>query len=243
MPQTELITFLLDLNSLLYTAPPSLNCPKRDSRHFSEVSSHLPQLPNQCQVLLTVTAMAVSVLPFPSHLTALVQASSRLDSCRDRWLSCVGVRGTTPRFNKLLEELPRFSIYSQLRFIAMKGYMQKQRKGQALGAESGGNQVQFAKVLSQRSCGDMLPSSSNTLTTHRKRCLFKMLIRHLVPALFYWVLVTYAGSAWHILKSQTPRSKADMQHKPPCLYRSLGTSSHCFWPEKVFYQCRELFTT
>jgi len=143
----------------------------------------------------------------------------------------------------LLEELPRFSIYSQLRFIAMKGYMQKQRKGQARGAESGGNQVQFAKVLSQRSCGDMLPSSSNTLTTHRKRCLFKMLIRHLVPALFYWVLVTYAGSAWHILKSQTPRSKADMQHKPPCLYRSLGTSSHCFWPEKVFYQCRELFTT
>lgn len=94
----------------------------------------------------------VSVLPFPFHLTALVQASSPLGSCRDSWLSCVGVCGTTPRFTKLLKELPGFSIYSQLRFIAMKGYMQKQREGQAHGAESRGNQVQFAKVLSQRSC-------------------------------------------------------------------------------------------
>lgn len=50
---------------------------------------------------------------------------------------------------------------------------------------------------------------------------------------------TYALSAWHIPKSKTPRMKADIQHKPYCLYEQCRHREPLLW-RGSFTQCREL---
>ena len=89
-------------------------------------------------------------------------------------------------------------------------------------------------VASLRMC--LIPLAVNCKNV--KYCHLGKFIRGLVPRDFFWRLVTWASSAWHVSKFQTSRKKAGSQHKLYCLHKQSSYKGHPFH----FYEQRELFS-
>lgn len=80
------------------------------------------------------------------------------------------------------------------------------------------------------------PSSKNVATC--VWCFSPMKsIRDSLPKLF----IGGCSLCQHVLKFQTPRRKADVQHKPHCDKNVTG--SHSYQLENVLLPCKELFTS
>lgn len=69
----------------------------------------------------------------------------------------------------------------------------------------------------------LIPSGSNCDNKYGMLSTKEAYWRLHVPA-FYWRLVTKAFAAYHIPEFQTPWGKADVRHKPQCLYEQVRHS-------------------